>query len=252
MKRLIHIALVLITTQTFAQVNSNNEYDRIRLGDGWQHLLGLDINPNGNELAISCRHELPLLKYELEAGQITDQMNVGAWKAGARVEYSPMGSFLVLEKFKLADWAQNRKNPTTYEVVNAQTKQVILTLDETLEVAFSSDESELYVLHPERIDVYQVGSWQVDRSHTVSSKTFALAVHPNNSTIAIAEPSRESYVRSLPQYQHKKAKKALQRPFVMVDTLNFQSERARLVVFGRLECCDCQQCVIPSIDHAVP
>ena len=208
MKYFTLILLLACSFQGMTQGSSNAEYERIRLGEKKHMIMGMDIAPSSDYLAISSQQSFPFLIFDLEQEQIIREFNIGNWYGGAIVNFSPKGTYLILEQFKFLDFAQNRKNPMDFEVVDATSGTVLLQLNESLEVLFSSDEDKLFVLKVGKLEVYETSNWTIVNSKAVSDKTYAIAISPDNQSLAMSHPSIESFVETIPHYQPKKAKKA--------------------------------------------
>ena len=85
--------------------SANTEFDKVKIGDVNHILVGLNLSPDQQYLAISSVKSNPMYIYDWKKREVVKEFNVGNWYAGSSVRYSANGKYLLLQQLYYMDWA---------------------------------------------------------------------------------------------------------------------------------------------------
>ncbi|RLD52350.1 MAG: hypothetical protein DRJ05_17505 [Bacteroidetes bacterium] len=190
----------------------NLDFERIKVGEDVKHILvGLDISPDGEQLAISGVQGFPFYIYNWKERKIIKQFDVGEWYAGSAVRYSSTGKYILLQQLFYMDMSLNKDREVNFEIVNAGTGKRMLRFDECHAVAISPDENFALALSGNTISIWNIESGKKENSFKVHEASNGIAISPDGNTIAISHGINDEELQAMPKY--KKDKKG--RKFIL-------------------------------------
>ena len=187
--------------------SSNMEFDYIKFGDNQHLLIGLDLSPNGQLLAISSLRGRPLIVYDWSKREIIKRFNVGDWYGGSSVKYSPKGKYLLLQKLFYNDAAINKDNEVDFELIDAASGSLLKLFNNYHSIAFAPDAKYVVSLSGEEIAFWNLNTVKKEKAIIVTKASNSFAISPDGKYIAVSHHLDEGELKRNPKY--KKDKKAL-------------------------------------------
>lgn len=198
--------LFYITLNGFGQ-GASHDFERVRIGNVKHILVGLDISPNGNDLAISSIQSFPFYLFDWQGRTIKQEFSVGNWYAGSNIRYSPDGKYIILQKLLYIDWAQNKDKEVTFEIVNASTGELVKRFESYHALTISPDSKFAISLSAEEVAFWDLNTGKKEKSFKVNSATNGIDISPDGKRIAVSHRALEIDLENNPRF--KKDKKTL-------------------------------------------
>jgi WD40 repeat protein len=204
----------------------NYDFERIKVGDNVKHIfVGLDISPDGEQLAISGVQSFPFYIYDWKERQVTKEFDVGEWYAGSTVKYSSTGKYLLLNQLFYIDMNLNKDREVKFEVVNAETGIRMLKFDDYHSVAISPDEQYAAALSGNTVSFWNIETGKKEKSFKVHEASNGIAISPDGNTIAVSHRVSDEELTAIPRYKKdKKARKFMSKykqQITLYDTHSF-------------------------------
>jgi len=191
----IFALLLLITTMMLTKVAIGQQFNLDN--EKWQlegvknPFVWIDLAPDQHTLAISSHQSFPLFLFNINNKQIIKQFDVGNWYAGARINYSPDGSNLLLQQLFYIDFAPNKDREVRFEVADAQNGKVLFELAEAHDLKFMPDSKSLLSLQGDEVSIIDIASGKRTVRKTfenasnsldadLQGRYIAVAVHPED------------------------------------------------------------------------
>lgn len=205
---LLGLIILLNALTVFGQVNV--DFKQFSLAGQKTVRSGMDISPDGKYLAIAGMQNSPLFIYDWKNDKIVKEFKAGKWYAGAKVNYSKKGAYLLLQKLTYNNFNVNKDKEVDFEIVDANSGVIVKKINKVHDVEIASDESYYITLTGEGITKYALPSGEKIDRFTVESATNAIAISPNGKQIAVSHRPTLEQVKNSPTIRNdKKAKKAI-------------------------------------------
>ncbi|NOX48315.1 MAG: WD40 repeat domain-containing protein [Chlorobi bacterium] len=191
----------------------NQDFERVKVGDKYKHIfVGLEISPDGKNMAISGVQSFPFYIYDWKEKKILKEFDVGEWYAGSTVKYSTTGKYLLLNQLFYIDMNVNKDREVKFEVIDAETGKRILKFDEYHAVTFSPDEQSAAALSGNTISFWNIETGKKEKSFRVHEASNGIAISPDGNTIAVSHRVSDEELAALPRYKKdKKARKFISK-----------------------------------------
>lgn len=200
------IFLLIFQVRCLAQ-GENYEFERIKIGDVKNLIVGIDLSPDKQKLAISSVQNYPLYLFDWSKREVLSQFDVGEWYAGSSVRYSTEGRYILLQQLFYMDWAPNKDREVNYLVVDAASGKVVKSFEKIHAASFTPDEKYIVAITAGEIAFWNLDTGNKDKSFTVAGATNAVGISPDGRHVAISHHTDPSELKDNPEY--KKNKKAL-------------------------------------------
>ena len=207
MKKVIFFLSCLVFINYGYSQSSNMEFDYVKFGDNQHLLVGLDLSPNGQHLAISSLRGRPLIIYDWSKREIVEKFNVGDWYGGSSVKYSPDGKYLLLQKLFYNDAEVNKDNEVDFELIDAASGNLLKLFNNYHSIAFAPDAKHVVSLTGEEIAFWNLNTIKKEKAIMVIKASNSFAISPDGKYIAVSHLPNEDELKKNPKY--KKDKKAL-------------------------------------------
>jgi len=183
----------------------NVDFEKIRVGDATGIFTWIQASPVDQDvMAISSAKGNPLYIYNVKKREVLRQLSVGDWPGGSRLQYSRQGKYITLQQLFYFDMSPNRDKEVAFEVVDAETGNVVKRFDNYHSVVVTPDEKHALTLSGEEVAFWDLGSGEKTRSFTVPGASNYAAISPDGRMIAVAHRPQEEYLKSLPQFSKDK------------------------------------------------
>lgn len=187
---ILHVNTVLSTRIALGQ-QFNLDNAKWQLEGVKNPFVWIDLAPDQHTLAISSHQSFPLFLFDINSKQIINEFDVGNWYAGARINYSPDGSKLLLQQLFYIDFAPNKDREVRFEVAEAQNGKVLFELDEAHDLKFMPDSKSLLSLQGDEVSIIDIASGKrtvrkkfENASNSLDAdrqgRYIAVAVHPED------------------------------------------------------------------------
>lgn len=208
----------------------NPDFERIKISDNAKHIfVGLDISPNGKQIAISGVQSFPFYIYDWKARQVTKEFDVGEWYAGSTIKYSSTGKYLLLNQLFYIDMNLNKDKEVKFEVIDAKTGKRMLKLDGYHAVAISPDELYAAALSGNTISFWNIETGQKEKSFKVHEASNGIAISPDGNTIAVSHRVSDEELAAVPRFKKdKKTRKFMSKykqQITLYDTHSFRKKK---------------------------
>ncbi|MCB0431302.1 MAG: hypothetical protein H6585_15360 [Flavobacteriales bacterium] len=197
-KLALSFGLLLLTCSGMAQVQTNVDYKLFHMGGETSVRSGLALSPDGNTVACAGAQGFPLFLYDWRNDKILKKFDVGNWYAGAKVEYSAKGTYLLLQQTFYIDWAPNKDREVDFEIVNAESGEIVQKINAAHSVAIAYDESFYVVLQGDDVSFYELPSGRMMRKFTVENATNAVAISPDGKQVAVSHMPTAQLLQDVP------------------------------------------------------
>jgi len=184
-KTLIFLSCLACINYGYSQ-SLNGEFDYIKFGDNQHLLIGLDLSPNGQYLAVSSLKGRPLIVYDWSKRETIKEFSVGDWYGGSSIKYSPNGKYLLLQKLFYNDFAENKDNEVDFELIDAASGSLLKLLHNYHTVAFTPDTKFIVSLTGEEIAFWDLNTLKKEKVIKINSASNSFAFDPNGKYIAVS------------------------------------------------------------------
>lgn len=194
----------LLLAITFAHASAqqiNADYEKFKVSDNRFIHSGLAMSPDQQLLAIACTQGFPLYIYDFRNRQIIRQFDVGNWYAGARVNWSSNGRYLLLQQLYYLDFSPNRDREVNFEVIDAATGERVLRLEKYHDVKITPDERLAVALTNDALEFYELKTGRIAERKTIKDATNSLEISPDGKYIAVSHRPSEAYLKNDPQFR---------------------------------------------------
>ncbi|TXB64557.1 hypothetical protein FRY74_08880 [Vicingus serpentipes] len=208
MKNLLVISILFFCLSSYAQ--SNDNFKEFKLGDEKSLRSGIAISPDGKTIAIAGMQSFPLFIYDWENDKIIKKFDVGNWYAGAKVDYSAKGTYLLLQQTFYNDYNPNKDREVDFEIVNSESGKIVQKINKAHSVKISNSETFYVVLSGDKVDFYELPSGNKIKTLIVEKATNSVAISPDEKWLAVSHRPTLEQVKNAPTIRNdKKAKKAI-------------------------------------------
>ena len=211
----------------------NAEFDYDKFGDNQHLLVGLDLSPNGQHLAISSLRGRPLIVYDWSKRETIKEFSVGDWYGGSSVKYSPKGKYLLLQKLFYNDWAINKDKEVDFELIDAASGKLLKLFNNYHAFAFTPDAKYVVSLTGEEITFWNSNTLKKGKVIMVTKASNGFAISPDGKYIAVSHHPDEGKLKRNPKY--KKDKKALKHTLKykqQISVYNIETSKKEYTVNG--------------------
>ena len=200
--------LSFITFQSVAQTNV--EFKEFHIGGEKSLRSGIALSPDGETVAVAGMQGFPLFIYDWKTDKVLKKFDVGNWYAGSKVYYSAKGNYLLLQQTFYLDRAPNKDREVEFEIVDAESGKIVQTINKAHSVQIANSETFYIVLSGDKVDFYELPSGNKIKTLNVEMATNAVAISPDETTIAVSHRPTLEQVKNAPTIRNdKKAKKAI-------------------------------------------
>ncbi|MCB0397597.1 MAG: hypothetical protein KDD36_13160 [Flavobacteriales bacterium] len=196
--------LLLNNRASIAQVQTNVDYKQLHMGGETSVRSGIALSPDGNTIACAGAQGFPLFLYDWRNDKVIKKFDVGNWYAGAKVEYSAKGNYLLLQQTFFIDWAPNKDREVNFEIVNAESGEIVQKIDNAHSVKIAEDESFYVVLKGDDVTFYELPSGNKKQSFTVPDATNSVAISPDGKLIAVSHKPTAPLLQQVPSIRNDK------------------------------------------------
>lgn len=197
-----------MSLNSFAQTNDN--FKEFKVGDEKSKRSGVALSPDGNTVAIAGANKDPLFLYDWKNDKIINKYNVANWSAGAIVNYSAKGTYLLLQQTFYNDNNPNKDREVEYEIVDASNGNIVKSINKAHSVKIANSENFYVVLKGDEVNFYELPSGNKIKTLTVDKATNAVAISPDEKWLAVSHRPTLEQVKNAPTIRNdKKAKKAI-------------------------------------------
>ena len=230
---LILIVLLLISVSPEVMTQGINlDFERVKIGEKYKHIfVGLDISPDGEQLAISGVQGFPCYIYNWKERKVIEEFDVGEWYAGSTVRYSSNGKYILLQQLFYMDMSLNKDREVNFEIVNAETGKRMLRFDECHAVVISPDENFALALSGNTISIWDIESGKKDKSFKVHEVSNGIAISPDGNIIAVSHHVSDEELQAMPKYKKdKKGRKFISKYKQQITLYDAHSFKKKLTV----------------------
>jgi len=204
MKRKLYLLLILFYTVNLFSQGTDIDYERVTIGDARHIICGLDLSPDQTDLAISSTQSFPFYIFDWKERKPLKEFNVGNWYAGSSVEYSPKGTYIVLNQLHYVDWAMNKDKEVSFEIIHSQTGEKIKHIPDVHSVKISADEQFAVALNGNEVGFYKLPEGTKIKSFNVQDASNSVAISPDGKFIVVSHKLYEKDAKNIPQLQRDK------------------------------------------------
>ena len=228
---LIVLLIILVSPEIMAQ-GINLDFERVKIGEKYKHIfVGLDISPDGEQLAISGVQSFPFYIYNWKERQVIEEFDVGEWYAGSAVKYSTTGKYILLNQLFYIDLSLNKDREVSFEIINSATGKRMLRFDEYHAVSISPDEQYALALSGNTISIWDIESGKKDKSFKVHEASNGIAISPDGNTIAVSHSVNDEELQAMPRYKKdKKARKFISKYKQQITLYDAHSFKKKMTV----------------------
>ncbi len=208
MKNLFVISILFFSVISYAQTNV--EFKEFHIGGEKSVRSGIALSPNGETVAVAGMQGFPLFIYDWKTDKVLKKFDVGNWYAGSKVSYSSKGNYLLLQQTFYIDRAPNKDREVEFEIVDAESGKIVQTINKAHSVQIANSETFYIVLSGDKVDFYELPSGNKIKTLNIEMATNAVAISPDETTIAVSHRPTLEQVKNSPTIRNdKKAKKAI-------------------------------------------
>lgn len=151
-----------------------------------------ELAPDERTIAISATGTHPLLLINAADLTIQRSIDVGDWKAGSRVSFSPPGGLLLLEEIEYLGHSSDKPRPHRFAVLDLATGTLVVKDQRALAAALSPDERSLYSVNDDGVSITDIATGTILKVAGLARGGNALAVAPDGQHIAVAHQPTEA------------------------------------------------------------
>ncbi len=231
MKKIVFFLSCLAFINYGYSQSSNMEFDYIKFGDNQHLLVGLDLSPNGQCLAVSSLRGRPLIIYDWSKREIIKKFNVGDWYGGSSVKYSPDGKYLILQKLFYNDAALNKDNEVDFELIDAEFGSRLKLFDNYHTISFTPDARYVVSLTGEEITFWNLNTLKKEKIIKITMASNGFAISPDGSYIAVSHLPNEDELKKNPKYKNdKKARKHILKYKQQISVYDIETSKKKYTV----------------------
>lgn len=206
-KTIFHLIILVQISLAGISQGPTHDFERVRMGNAKQILVGLDISPDGKNLAVSSIQSFPFYIFDWEGRVVKQEFSVGNWYAGSQVRYSADGRYIILQQLFYIDWAQNKDKEVNYEIIEASTGKLVKRFDSYHALALTPDSKYALTLTGDEVAYWDLNTGNKEKSFKVNSASNGIDISPDGKKIAVSHHASEIDLENNPRF--KKDKKAL-------------------------------------------
>ncbi len=228
----IYICLMvgLIVPSTSLGQNINIDENKCVVKEKAMNISGLDISPDGNQLAIVCASNYPLMIYDWRTQEILKEIDIKSDALGYSVSYSSKGNYLLLQEKTLTNNIKKAKL-SNFMIIDISQGKVMEQYRKIADLKIAADESHYYLLDKAELSVYDLKSGQKVKSFEIENARNAIAVSPDGNDLAIVvEPTKEELVLVPSIRNDKKALKNAMKYRHMIAIYDIGTEKFKKIV----------------------
>ena len=211
--------------------SANMEFDKVKVGDANYILVGLDLSPDRQCLAISSVQSNPMYIYDWSKREVVKEFDVGNWYAGSSVRYSPNGKYLLLQQLFYADWAPNKDREVNFEIIDIATGKMLKRFDNYHALAFTPDEKFVVSLTADEITFWSLETLKKEKNLKVSMASNGFAISPDGKYIAVSHHPDEGELKNNQKYiKDKKALKHVLKYKQQISIFNLETSKKEYTV----------------------
>jgi len=232
MKQLQQMILILslfAKSYSFVHAQSvNMEFERVVLESDSYLLSGIDLSHDGKTLAVSSTQGHPFYLVDPIEKTVIQKFDVGNWYAGSEVQYSAKDSYILLRQLFYLDWNPNKDREVEFEIIDAQTGDLIRHFNEYHQVIITDDEKFAVTVSDEEVVFWTLPDGKRHKAFKVKEATNAVAVSPDGKFIAVSHRPDAEKLKKNPRY--KKNKQSLKTDIKFKEEVSvFDTEKFNLV-----------------------
>lgn len=229
MRILFFILASFLFLTTFSQ-NINENFEKWIVKEKPINITGIDISPNGKEVALVCGKNTPLMIYDLASQAIIKEIDVKAEYLGYNVHYSKTGKYLLIQE-RVYETNPKKAKKSDYHIVDLQAGELIHKFKRISDAKISPDETKAYVLENEELKILELPSGKVLKKRSLEAGRNAMALSPNGKDLAVVvKPTKDELKEISSVRNDKKAlKEALKYRFAIAILDTESLERKKVV-----------------------
>ena len=185
----IMTGIIALFSASFALGQMTNlDFEKIDISPDPLNFLHADIDkiPGQKLLALSPTQSFPFYLIDSETLEIKQTYDVGNWYAGARIEPSVSGKYILLQQLFYLDYSPNKDREVKFEVIEAGTGKTVLRIDKAHAASFHPSEENLIVLRGDDVYAYSLDGKGDRKLFPVPGATNCAAISPDGTKIAIS------------------------------------------------------------------
>jgi len=223
-------ALLLLSMSLIQAQNINLEEEKWVVKEKAMNISGIDISPDGMQIAIACASKYPLLIYDWRSQEILKEINVKSDALGYNVRYSSKGNYLLLQEKTYTNNIKKAKL-SNFLIVDISKSKVIHQYKKIADIKIGANEEKFYLLEDGKLKVIDLKSGEKLKSFELENARNAMAIHPDGNELAIVvEPTKEQ-METVPSLRNdKKAVKNALKFKHMIAVYDVQGEKLKFLV----------------------
>ncbi|MEQ8907846.1 MAG: WD40 repeat domain-containing protein [Vicingaceae bacterium] len=207
MKVITFILVSLLAFNTYAQ-NINENFEKWIVEEKPINITGIDLSPDGKEVALVCGKKTPLMIYDLASQSIVKEIDIKDEYSGYNVHYSPTGKYLLIQE-RVYENNPKKAKKSDYHVVDLQAGKLIHKFKKISDAKISPDESKLYVLEKDQLEIRELPSGKILKKRELEAGRNAMAISPDGEDLAVVvKPTKEELKEITTVRNDRKALKA--------------------------------------------
>tara|TARA_B100001109_G_scaffold255524_1_gene259001 strand:- start:4418 stop:5518 length:1101 start_codon:yes stop_codon:yes gene_type:complete len=208
MKRILttSILIFLISFSLLAQ-NINENFEKWVVVEKPINITGVDISPDGKQLALVCGKRTPLMIYDLATKTILKEIDIQSEYMGYNVHYSKTGKYLIIQE-RVYETSIKKAKKSDYHIVDLASGEMILKFNKISDAKISPNESKVYVLEKDKLEIRELPSGKTIKQTTLEAGMNAIAISPDGKDLAVVVKPTKDDLDNVPSIRdNKKVKK---------------------------------------------
>jgi WD40 repeat protein len=207
MKKTLLILCICLPFLIYSQ-NINENFEKWPVIEKAINITGIDLSPDGKQVAMVCGKRQPLLLYDLASRSIVKEIDVKAEYLGYNVYYSSGGNYLLLQE-KVIETSFKKAKKADYYVVDLKSGEVMHRFARINDAKITADEQQIVSLENGTVYFRDIQSGKVLRQFSPEDACNALALSPDGKELAVVIKPGKKEVMEVPSVRaDKKAIKA--------------------------------------------
>ena len=188
--------------------NINENFEKWIVEEKPINITGIDLSPNGKEVALVCGKNTPLKIYDLASQTVVKEIDVKAQYMGYNVHYSKGGKYLLIQE-RVFETSAKKAKKSDYHIVDLASGKMIHKFNKISDAKISPDESKVFVMEKDKLDIRELPSGKVLKQIELERGRNAMAISPDGKDLAVVvKPTKDELKEISVVRNDKKALKA--------------------------------------------
>ncbi len=226
-----HTLLLLICFSAGLKAQDiNKNFEKWIVEEKAINITGIDISPDGSQVALVCGRNTPLMIYDLASQKVVKEIDIKSENMGYNVHYSAKGRYLLIQE-RVYETNAKKAKKSDYHIVDLQAGEMIHKFSKISDAKISPDESKVYVLENDNLEIRELPSGNVLKKRELEAARNALAISPDGKDIAVVVKPTKNELKEISVVRNdKKALKAALKYRFAIAILDSESlERTKMV-----------------------